>query len=166
MRTNTTPTIHLGKFKENLRNILTAASNFEIYFTSRNKNGTTNKVRKMIKKSLVLFKLYSYSLSHHIGVLAGGGIVWAAVWNCCSPVNMTFMFSKISFCCCNIWACSSLICFALCSSSTRRISVNDDSTTDAEFLNLLLGPESELLDNCVCNVDDNRCCWLLLQNWG
>ena len=50
MRTNTTPTIHLGEIKGKLRNILTAASNFEIYFTSRNKNGTTNKVRKMIKK--------------------------------------------------------------------------------------------------------------------
>ena len=77
------------------------------------------------------------------GVLTEGGIVWAASWNCCTiPVHMTL--SNIAFCCCNIRACSLLMCFAPCSSSTRKFSVNDGSSTDC--LDLLLGLECELLD--------------------
>ena len=75
-----------------------------------------------------------------VGVLAGGGMVWAAGWNCRKiPINMAVIFSNIAFCCCIIWARSSLMCFALCHSSTHKILVNG-------CLDLLLGPETELLD--------------------
>ena len=61
-----------------------------------------------------------------VGVLTEGGMVWAASWNCCTiPAHMAVKLSNIAFCCCNIRACSLLMCFALCSSSTRKFSVND-----------------------------------------
>ena len=60
------------------------------------------------------------------------------------PSTWLALLSNIAFCCCNIRACSLLMCFAPCSSSTRKFSVNVGSSTDC--LDLLPGPEFELLD--------------------
>ena len=59
--------------------------------------------------------------------------------------NMADIFLNIALCCCYIWwACSSLMCFALCYSCTRKISVNEGSSTDCS--DFLLGLQLELLD--------------------